>query len=110
MRAIHAGAVTDIQLVDGGIPGDWLGERCWFQRVSPPGPKKSARVLLSMPCTSHHVRQEIINNFQSIKPDEPVANKFFIFRAIFRLQVPIMAMPPFRFQIRRRLSNQYFAW
>jgi hypothetical protein len=30
-----------------------LTRRCWFQRVSPAGPKKLARMLLSTPWTRH---------------------------------------------------------
>ena len=45
----HAGAVADVEFVMLEIFVHARSSRRWFQRVSPPGPKKSARMLLSTP-------------------------------------------------------------
>ena len=51
--------------------------RRWFQRVSPCGPKKSARMLLSTPCTSHPCPEKWDTISDPIRPFEPVTNIVF---------------------------------
>ncbi len=45
----HAGAVADVEFVVVEIAATCAASRCWFQRVSPCGPKNTARWLLSTP-------------------------------------------------------------
>src|ERR1041385_3660318 len=55
-----------------------LRRRCWFQRVSPAGPKKLTRILLSTPCVRQPNLPKYVTTSPPIRPDDPVTNNEFI--------------------------------
>ena len=67
--------------------------RCWFQRVSPSGPKKVARRLLSTPCISHPRLLKYSHTDEPISPLDPVtmifiAFPFYVIYAIYSSLLP----------------------
>ena len=74
----HGRAIAKVQLVVREPSTRRLSSRRWFQRVSPWGPKKSARMLLSTPWTSQPSAVEMPNHFRTDQPARTGYQEFHV--------------------------------